>query len=89
MICTKLNYCSLSLIVPTDEEGVIPSALEKAVVQHNATHAARPLSEKKPYRGMVYLIPTFHNPTGKCLPAGKLCWCVCVCVCVRAGCSYH
>jgi len=66
-----IHYCLLPLTVPTDEEGIIPSALEKAVIQHNATHTARPLTETKPYRGMIYLIPTFHNPTGKCLPSGK------------------
>ncbi|XP_065885077.1 uncharacterized protein [Dysidea avara] len=68
LVFSVLETCKLSTkCVSTDEEGIIPSALEEAIVQHNATHATRPLTETKPYRGMIYLIPTFHNPTGKCL----------------------
>ncbi|XP_065886332.1 uncharacterized protein [Dysidea avara] len=60
--------CNFNVVgVPTDPEGIIPSALEETVTSHNAKPATRPLTETKPYRGMMYLIPTFHNPTGKCL----------------------
>ncbi|XP_065885849.1 uncharacterized protein [Dysidea avara] len=53
--------------VPTDSEGIIPSSLEETITSHNSKPATRQLTEAKPYRGMIYLIPTFHNPTGKCL----------------------
>ncbi|MGE5390362.1 MAG: PLP-dependent aminotransferase family protein [Deltaproteobacteria bacterium] len=37
--------------VPTDEQGMLPEALEKAII------------EKQPK--LVYLVPTFQNPTGR------------------------
>ena len=70
-------YCLLygidrnSCAVPTDSDGIIPSALEETVTSQNSKPATRPLTEARPYRGMIYLIPTFHNPTGKCLSPGK------------------
>lgn len=56
--------------VPSDEQGIMPAALEEAVVLQSTKHAVRPLTEDKPYRGLVYLIPTFDNPTGRCLSEG-------------------
>lgn len=43
--------------VPTDDDGIIPAALEEIV----ARHAAK----------MLYLVPTFQNPTGRTLPAER------------------
>ncbi|MFF4171634.1 PLP-dependent aminotransferase family protein [Streptomyces sp. NPDC001744] len=43
--------------VPTDDRGVVPAALEEI--------AAR----EKP--ALLYLVPTFQNPTGRTLPAGR------------------
>lgn len=43
--------------VPTDEHGVIPEELERLIGAH------RPK--------FVYLIPTFQNPTGICMPAHR------------------
>ena len=43
--------------VETDEEGVVPEALEEAI----RTHHPR----------MVYLIPTFQNPTGRTMPVAR------------------
>ncbi|MEE1651734.1 PLP-dependent aminotransferase family protein [Brachybacterium sp. J144] len=43
--------------VATDDDGVIPEALEEAI----RTHHPR----------MVYLIPTFQNPTGRTMPVGR------------------
>ena len=61
---------SYTCLVPTDEDGIIPAALEEAIVRQNTKHGTRPLTEKKPYRGLIYLIPTFDNPTGRCLSEG-------------------
>lgn len=57
--------------VSTDEEGIIPAALEEAIILQSTKCAARPLTENKPYRGLIYLIPTFDNPTGRCLSEGQ------------------
>lgn len=43
--------------VETDDEGVVPEALDEAI----RTHRPR----------MVYLIPTFQNPTGRTMPAER------------------
>lgn len=43
--------------VETDDDGVVPEALEEAI----RTHHPR----------MVYLIPTFQNPTGRTMPAER------------------
>lgn len=43
--------------VETDEEGLIPASLE-------AVLAARPVK-------LLYLVPTFQNPTGRTLPPGR------------------
>ena len=65
-----LNCSYIFQPVSTDEHGIIPAALEEAIVQQSTKHGIRPLTENKPYRGLIYLIPTFDNPTGRCLSDG-------------------
>jgi len=43
--------------VASDEHGILPESLETALVRHDAT--------------FVYLLPTFHNPTGRTMPAAR------------------
>ena len=43
--------------VDTDDDGVIPEALEEAIRRHHPR--------------MVYLIPTFQNPTGRTMPLAR------------------
>jgi len=43
--------------VDSDDDGMMPDALERAILAH------RP--------AFVYLIPTFQNPSGKTMPAGR------------------
>lgn len=43
--------------VPSDEFGIVPEALEEALAGYDVT--------------FVYLLPTFQNPTGRTMPAGR------------------
>ncbi|MGW9452133.1 aminotransferase-like domain-containing protein [Streptomyces sp. NPDC055632] len=43
--------------VPTDEEGIVPEALEEIAARENPT--------------LLYVVPTFQNPTGRTLPAER------------------
>ncbi|MFC8583254.1 PLP-dependent aminotransferase family protein [Streptomyces sp. NPDC057217] len=43
--------------VPTDDQGVVPDALEEIAAREKPT--------------LLYLVPTFQNPTGRTLPAGR------------------
>lgn len=43
--------------IPTDEYGVLPDELEQLIERHQPK--------------FVYLIPTFQNPTGRCMPASR------------------
>ncbi|WAH96989.1 aminotransferase-like domain-containing protein [Arthrobacter sp. MMS18-M83] len=43
--------------IPTDEHGVLPDELEQLIERHQPK--------------FVYLIPTFQNPTGGCMPAAR------------------
>lgn len=43
--------------VETDEQGVLPDALERSILEHDPK--------------FVYLIPTFQNPTGRSMPAQR------------------
>lgn len=52
--------------VPVDDEGIVPSELEK-VLQAHQDYRPRELTERKPFWAMLYLIPVYHNPTGVCL----------------------
>lgn len=40
--------------VPSDDDGVRPDALERAIAQHQPR--------------FIYLVPTFQNPSGRCMP---------------------
>ncbi|MEV6981317.1 aminotransferase class I/II-fold pyridoxal phosphate-dependent enzyme [Sphaerisporangium sp. NPDC051017] len=52
--------CGLSVHrVPCDEDGMDPHALEAALAQHAGKVA------------FIYLIPTFHNPTGRVVPISR------------------
>ena len=53
-----IELCS----IPMDENGLIPSELEKQVVQ---------LHSKGVFPSMLYTIPNFHNPTGSTLPEAR------------------
>jgi 2-aminoadipate transaminase len=43
--------------VPCDDDGLDPEALESLIAQHRPT--------------LLYTVPTFHNPTGRTLPAQR------------------
>lgn len=43
--------------VPSDHDGILPDDLDTALVRHDAR--------------FVYLLPTFHNPTGATMPATR------------------
>jgi 2-aminoadipate transaminase len=43
--------------VASDESGILPDHLDAALVRHDAT--------------FVYLLPTFHNPTGRTMPVAR------------------
>jgi 2-aminoadipate transaminase len=51
----QVELCS----IPMDDNGIIPSELEKQVVQ---------LHSSGTFPRMLYTIPNFHNPTGSTLP---------------------
>ena len=54
----RLRLAGAKLVpVPTDEDGVLPDALEELVLRE------RPK--------LLYLIPDFQNPTGRTLPAER------------------
>lgn len=57
-------------IVPIDcdEGGMVISDLKKKVKEHVTK---TDISEKKPFRAMVYVIPTFHNPTSRIMPKDR------------------
>ena len=54
--CFRL-YGAQLISAPIDANGVKTDELEKLIAEH------------KPK--FVYLIPTFQNPTGRCMPAGR------------------
>ncbi|MFF9850246.1 aminotransferase-like domain-containing protein [Streptomyces litmocidini] len=43
--------------VPTDDQGIVPEALEEIAAREKAT--------------LLYIVPTFQNPTGRTLPAER------------------
>ena len=53
-----IELCS----IPMDENGLIPSELEKQLIQ---------LHSKGVFPSMLYTIPNFHNPTGSTLPEAR------------------
>jgi DNA-binding transcriptional MocR family regulator len=61
------NDCGLKCIPsPMDGEGIIPDELERRLETHLPT-TSRESGGTKPFSSMLYLVPTFHNPTGACL----------------------
>ena len=54
---------------PVDGDGIVPEELEKRLEAHLSTRP-REVGGNKPFWSMLYLIPTFHNPTGVCLSPG-------------------
>jgi DNA-binding transcriptional MocR family regulator len=59
--------CGLKCVpTPMDEEGIIPEELERCV-KARLSDRGREVGGNRPFWSMVYLIPTFHNPTGVCL----------------------
>ena len=53
-----------------DDRGVIPEELEK-ILEANKDHKPRELTDRKPYWSLLYVLTTFHNPRGVCLPPGE------------------
>ena len=67
----KLNYNKLIrkyvyyFVVPSDNEGIIPEALETAMQQNLQLES----TTKTPFNAMVYLMTIFSNPKGfSCSP---------------------
>lgn len=54
-----------------DEEGVNTDIMEEKI-KENLLNKTSEVDRNKPFSAMVYLIPTFHNPTGVCLSPGIL-----------------
>lgn len=70
---SKYNPCrwhDLSVSVRTDSEGIDLDHLDELLVQYKDQMAAN-RKEGSPFAGMVYVIPTYHNPTSKCMPPGE------------------
>ena len=65
---------------------MIPEELEK-VLEANKDYRPRELTPAKPFWAILYLMPTYHNPCGYCLPAGvgvcgnSQAWLLCTCIC--------
>ncbi|CAI7997374.1 Aromatic-amino-acid aminotransferase 1 [Geodia barretti] len=63
--------CGLHCVpVPMDENGIIPEELEQYLKERSSIKP-REIGGRKPFWSMLYLIPTFHNPTGVCLSATR------------------
>ncbi|XP_064648724.1 uncharacterized protein LOC135500944 [Lineus longissimus] len=54
----------LGVPVEMDDDGLSADDLEKKASAYEYTWDKTP--SNKPYRGVVYMVPIFHNPTGKC-----------------------
>ena len=61
------HYCSL---VDFNNNGICPVALEKMLESHSDSFKHWNETKERPYWAMLYLMPTFHNPTGYCMPPG-------------------
>ena len=53
-----------------DDNGMVPKALERAI-KENSGGIPQVITAAKPYWAMVYMMPTFQNPTGFCLSSGE------------------
>lgn len=51
--------------VPTDQDGLIVDELEKLMAEHLQTLPV--ITERNPFSGLLYCIPTFNNPNGSVL----------------------
>ena len=75
-ILTSLEFYALAgpflwCTVLMDEEGINPDELEKALKANSASRERWKPTARRPFWAMLYIIPTFHNPTGICLSPGK------------------
>ncbi|KAI8518583.1 hypothetical protein Bbelb_046000 [Branchiostoma belcheri] len=61
---TDLGLKTIS--VPMDEEGINVDMLDGLLEEHKKSPTVC-VTEDRPFWTMLYLIPTFHNPTGRCL----------------------
>eukprot|EP00117_Sycon_ciliatum_P019323 scpid40214/ scgid17552/ Uncharacterized HTH-type transcriptional regulator YdfD len=59
----ELNLKVIS--IRSDSEGIIPSELKRRVDEYSSE--LRTPGDERPFRAMLYCIPTYHNPTGRCL----------------------
>lgn len=55
--------------VPVDQDGMIVDELEKLMAEHLRTSPVA--TDRKPFSGMLFCIPTFNNPTGSVLSAER------------------
>ena len=55
--------------VPVDQDGLIVDELEKLMEEH--LRKSPGITERKPYSGLLFCIPTFNNPTGSVLSATR------------------
>ena len=62
-------WCSM-IAVAIDDNGMVPKDLERAI-KENSGGIPQVITAAKPYWAMVYMIPTFQNPTGFCLSPGE------------------
>ena len=56
--------------VPNDEKGIDLNVLESIATKEKELRTCS--LPGKPFWALFYLIPVFHNPTGRVLPSGKL-----------------
>lgn len=55
--------------VTTDDEGVDVEMLDELLIECSQKKCQ--VTIQKPFWAMVYLVPTFHNPTGRCLSMSR------------------
>ncbi|XP_072017692.1 uncharacterized protein [Amphiura filiformis] len=59
--------CQLTMVpVPTDDKGMDMEALDRLMTEYKDKGVTK-VSEKRPYRSLIYLVPCFHNPTSRCM----------------------
>ena len=63
-------YWHIVTAVAMDDNGMVPKALERAI-KENSGGIPQVITAAKPYWAMVYMMPTFQNPTGFCLSPGE------------------
>ena len=65
-----MQYWCSTTAVAIDDNGMVPKDLERAI-KENSGGIPQVITAAKPYWAMVYMIPTFQNPTGFCLSPGE------------------